>query len=296
MAFETLAGNKKTKELLNTIIKQNKFLHSYMFVGQSGIGKMLYAKEFSKRAMCLNREEICNKCKSCLEFDNNNHPDFFVIEPDGNSIKIEQIRELTNKIIEKPIVSEKKIYIINNAYLMTREAQNCLLKTLEEPPEFAIIILIVENEGNILNTIKSRCTKIYFENISDIEMKKLLEKKYGTLDLSDNMLKSFNGSMEKATKIMENKEFYNKIENIFSNIEKTSRINLLNNDEIYKNKENIDEILDYINIIFWNKLQKNQKYINCLNIVQEARNRLARNANFDMTIDNMLIKIWEEIT
>ena len=246
--------------------------------------------------MCLNREEICNKCKSCLEFDNNNHPDFFVIEPDGNSIKIEQIRELTNKIIEKPIVSEKKIYIINNAYLMTREAQNCLLKTLEEPPEFAIIILIVENEGNILNTIKSRCTKIYFENISDIEMKKLLEKKYGTLDLSDNMLKSFNGSMEKATKIMENKEFYNKIENIFSNIEKTSRINLLNNDEIYKNKENIDEILDYINIIFWNKLQENQKYINCLNIVQEARNRLARNANFDMTIDNMLIKIWEEIT
>lgn len=296
MAFETLAGNKKTKELLNTIIKQNKFLHSYMFVGQSGIGKMLYAKEFSKRAMCLNREEICNKCKSCLEFDNNNHPDFIVIEPDGNSIKIEQIRELTNKIIEKPIVSEKKIYIINNAYLMTREAQNCLLKTLEEPPEFAIIILIVENEGNILNTIKSRCTKIYFENISDIEMKKLLEKKYGTLNLSDNMLKSFNGSMEKATKIMENKEFYNKIENIFSNIEKTSRINLLNNDEIYKNKENIDEILDYINIIFWNKLQENQKYINCLNIVQEARNRLARNANFDMTIDNMLIKIWEEIT
>ena len=296
MAFETLAGNKKTKELLNTIIKQNKFLHSYMFVGQSGIGKMLYAKEFSKRAMCLNREEICNKCKSCLEFDNNNHPDFFVIEPDGNSIKIEQIRELTNKIIEKPIVSEKKIYIINNAYLMTREAQNCLLKTLEEPPEFAIIILIVENEGNILNTIKSRCTKIYFENISDIEMKKLLEKKYGTLDLSDNMLKSFNGSMEKATKIMENKEFYNKIENIFSNIEKTSRINFLNNDEIYKNKENIDEILDYINIIFWNKLQENHKYINCLNIVQEARNRLARNANFDMTIDNMLIKIWEEIT
>ena len=296
MAFETLAGNKKTKELLNTIIKQNKFLHSYMFVGQSGIGKMLYAKEFSKRAMCLNREEICNKCKSCLEFDNNNHPDFFVIEPDGNSIKIEQIRELTNKIIEKPIVSEKKIYIINNAYLMTREAQNCLLKTLEEPPEFAIIILIVENEGNILNTIKSRCTKIYFENISDIEMKKLLEKKYGTLNLSDNMLKSFNGSMEKATKIMENKEFYNKIENIFSNIEKTSRISLLNNDEIYKNKENIDEILDYINIIFWNKLQENHKYINCLNIVQEARNRLARNANFDMTIDNMLIKIWEEIT
>ena len=296
MAFETLAGNKKTKELLNTIIKQNKFLHSYMFVGQSGIGKMLYAKEFSKRAMCLNREEICNKCKSCLEFDNNNHPDFFVIEPDGNSIKIEQIRELTNKIIEKPIVSEKKIYIINNAYLMTREAQNCLLKTLEEPPEFAIIILIVENEGNILNTIKSRCTKIYFENISDIEMKKLLEKKYGTLNLSDNMLKSFNGSMEKATKIMENKEFYNKIENIFSNIEKTSRINLLNNDEIYKNKENIDEILDYINIIFWNKLQENHKYINSLNIVQEARNRLARNANFDMTIDNMLIKIWEEIT
>ena len=294
--FEKIVGNEKIKENLKKSFEQNKTSHSYLFIGVEGIGKKMIAKDFAKRILCIENKENCDTCKSCIEFNTNNNPDFMIISPDGNSIKIEQIRDLQKSIQEKPIISTKKVYIIDDADKMTSEAQNCLLKTLEEPPEFAIIILIVENEGNILNTIKSRCTKIYFENISDIEMKKLLEKKYGTLDLSDNMLKSFNGSMEKATKIMENKEFYNKIENIFSNIEKTSRINLLNNDEIYKNKENIDEILDYINIIFWNKLQENQKYINCLNIVQEARNRLARNANFDMTIDNMLIKIWEEIT
>ena len=89
---------------------------------------------------------------------------------DGKSIKIEQIRYMQEKIAEKPIASNKKVYIINNSDTMTKEAQNCLLKTLEEPPEYAVIILVLANENNMLNTIKSRCTKIMFNPISKEEI------------------------------------------------------------------------------------------------------------------------------
>lgn len=89
---------------------------------------------------------------------------------DGKSIKIEQIRYVQEKIAEKPIASNKKVYIINNSDTMTKEAQNCLLKTLEEPPEYAVIILVLANENNMLNTIKSRCTKIMFNPLSKEEI------------------------------------------------------------------------------------------------------------------------------
>ena len=96
-------------------------------------------------------------------FEDDNHPDYFEINKEKTeSIKIDEIRELQGKILEKPITSSKKVYVINNAENMTKEAQNCLLKTLEEPPEFVTMILVVNNENNILTTIKSRCAKMLF--------------------------------------------------------------------------------------------------------------------------------------
>ena len=99
VTFQNLVGNKEIKKLLNEIIQSKNFLHSYLFTGREGIGKMLFAKEFAKQALCLGEPN----CKSCIEFDSQNNPDFTIIEPDGNSIKIEQIRLLQMKIIEKPI-------------------------------------------------------------------------------------------------------------------------------------------------------------------------------------------------
>ena len=140
--FENIIGNDKIKNELTNLVKQNKYSHSYIFHGTEGIGKKLIAKEFAKMILCLGEEKYCNTCKSCLEFLSNNNPDFYEIIPDGNNIKIEQIREMQKKVVEQPIISKNKVYIIDNADLMTREAQNCLLKTLEEPPEFVTIILI----------------------------------------------------------------------------------------------------------------------------------------------------------
>ena len=164
--FQNILGNNKIKESLQESVKNNKISHSYLFIGMSGIGKKIIAKEFAKAILCLESEKYCNNCKSCLEFDGENNPDFSIIEPDGNTIKIEQIRDMQRRVQEKPIISSKKVYIIDNADQMTKEAQNALLKTLEEPPEFVTIILIGENENEFLATIKSRCMILHFNPIN----------------------------------------------------------------------------------------------------------------------------------
>ncbi len=294
--FEKILGNDKIKNELINSVKQNKYSHSYLFLGTSGIGKRLIAREFAKMVLCGAEKKYCGKCKSCLEFDSNNNPDFWEIEPDGNNVKIEQIREMQRKIAEQPIISEKKVYIINEADTMTREAQNCLLKTLEEPPEFANIILIGANEANFLSTIKSRCTIIKFNNIPDEEIKKYLEQKYELENVPESIILASSGSIGKAEIIKDKQELYSAVDEAINNIEKMDLIDTLKKaDIIYKSQEDKNEILEYINIVLFKKAKQNTKYLNCINIVEDAKKRLKANSNYNMTIDNMIMTIWEEI-
>ena len=294
--FEDIIGNTNIKTVLEKSIKQNKLSHSYLFVGIQGIGKKMIATEFAKMILCLDDNKYCNHCKSCIEFDTNNNPDFVLISPDENNIKIEQIRDIQKRIQEKPIISEKKVYIIDNADLMTTEAQNCLLKTLEEPPEFAVIILIGSNSNTFLPTIKSRCTIINFNKISDEEMTKYLREKCDVKNIDQNMLYMYQGSIGKALELKEKQEEYKNIENIINNIDRYDLIDFINNAEIlYKSKEEINDILDYINVILFNKAKDEYLYTNCIQIVENTKKRLKQNANYDMSIDNMLFNIWEEI-
>ncbi len=296
MNFENIIGNDKNKELLKNIIETKNISHGYMFLGISGIGKFLFAKEFAKAILC-NENIGCDTCKSCIEFDSSNNPDFQIIEPEEKSIKIEQIRLMNSKIYEKPIISNKKVYIINNAETMTKEAQNCLLKTLEEPPEYAVIVLIGTNENMFLNTIRSRCVKINFNKIKDEDLEDRLVKKYGYENITENLLKLFSGSFEKAISLQGKQEIYLNIENTFNNIENTNIIDLLNQKEIItKNKEEIVNILEYINVLFFDKVKNgNNNYIKAIRIVEDTKDRLNKNANLDMTIDNLLMKLCETI-
>lgn len=294
--FENIIGNTNIKTVLEKSIKQNKLSHSYLFIGTQGIGKKMIATEFAKMILCLDDNKYCNHCKSCIEFDTNNNPDFVLISPDGNNIKIEQIRDIQKRIQEKPIISEKKVYIIDNADLMTTEAQNCLLKTLEEPPEFAVIILIGSNSNTFLPTIKSRCTIMNFNKISDEEMTKYLREKCDVKNIDQNMLYMYQGSIGKSLELKEKQEEYRNIENIINNIDRYDLIDFINNAEIlYKSKEEINDILDYINVILFNKAKDEYLYTNCIQIVENTKKRLKQNANYDMSIDNMLFNIWEEI-
>lgn len=294
--FENIKGNNKIKQALIHSVEKNKVSHSYLFVGIEGIGKKMIATEFAKMILCQDENKYCNKCKACIEFDSNNNPDFLYIEPDGNSIKIEQIRYMQRKVQEKPIISNKKVYIIDDADKMTQEAQNCLLKTLEEPPEYVTIILVGANENAFLTTIKSRCMILHFEKIEDKEMKQYLENQCEMAEISQNMLDTFQGSIGKALNLKDKLEEYQNLENLIYNLEKKDIIEIVNSAEIlYKSKEEIFEMLDYINIILLKIAKTKYYYSNCINIVEDTKKRLRQNANYDMCIDNLLFNIWEEI-
>lgn len=307
MNFSSLIGNEKIKNMLIKNILANNLVHSYMFTGPEGIGKSLFARAFAQMLMCENNKDFkenihysgnCGKCKSCIEFNGLNNPDFIQIDSDGKIIKIEQIRNFQEKVIEKPIISNKKVYIINDADFMTKEAQNCLLKTLEEPPEFVVIILIVANESKILPTIKSRCMKIGFSKIDNDTFKQYLQQNYETNNITENILSMCDGSIGKWLQIKDDLEDYFKVEEIINNINEYDKIEVLKNSNIlYENKESIWGFLEYINIILYNNFLKTRqkKYINCVEIVEKTRANLLLNSNYDMSIDNLLMKIWEEI-
>lgn len=290
-----IRGNKQVKNELKNIVQNGDVLHSYMFIGPDGIGKKEIAKEFAKMILCQTKKENCS-CKSCISFDNGNNPDFKMIQEDGNYIKIGQIRELIEKIYEKPIESDKKVYIIDNSDKMNPEAQNALLKTLEEPPEYIVLILITSNADNILNTVKSRCIKVTFEKLSNEEIKDILNERGFNTNLDDNMYELFNGSIARALNILEKKDDFSQLEDFVNKIEGISRLEYITKNKALFTKENITEYLEYAIILFFNigKKTGNVRYLNCTKIIQDTLNRLKSNANFDMSVDNMLLKIWEE--
>lgn len=294
--FEHILGNEKNKEILIKLVETDRTSHSYVFNGIKGIGKKMIAKEFAKMLLCLDKNKYCNSCKSCIEFDSSNNPDFFLIEAEDGKIKIEQIREMQRKVAEKPIISSKKVYIIDDADTMTVEAQNCLLKTLEEPPEYAIIILICSNESSLLSTIKSRCTIMQFDRISNEGIKRYLKQNYNMTEVNQNMLDLFQGSIGKAIILKDKQQLYENIEHILENIKDIDIIDTLKkSEEIYKSKEDITDILEYMNVILLKLSKQNIKYIYCIDIIEDTKKRLKANCNYDMCIDNMLFNIWEEV-
>ena len=292
MSFEKIIGNDKVKAFLNKQIEDNHVLHSYLFVGIDGIGKTLFAREYARKILCLNKEEN-EDCISCIKWKSSNHPDFYEIEPENKTIKIEQIRQMQEKIAEKPITSNRKVYLIIDSDTMTKEAQNCLLKTLEEPPEYTTIILTTANESKLLNTIKSRCMKISFETIENKKIEEYLKSNL-QIEPSKELINLSEGSIGKAIMLEQEKEIYEQVNNVINNIENQDLITTLNNAEVlYKEKEKIQEILEYINVFLYHT--KEIKKLNCIQYVEETKKRLLANGNYDMCIDYLLMNLWEKI-
>lgn len=283
--FEKILGNDTIKKSLSNLVDTGNISHSYLFVGKSGIGKKLFAIELAKKVMCLGDE----KCESCVKFEANSNPDFEIISPDGKTLKIDQIRKMQAKIVEKPIISNKKVYIIDNADCMLEESQNCLLKTLEEPPEYAMIILICSNESKMLQTIKSRCIIIKFDELTDDQIAQVLNTK------DKEIIKLCGGSLEKAEKVHEQKDTYNKLKELVHFLEQGSMVDVFNNaDVLYSSKEDIIDLLDFLNIIFFEKCMTNVNCSKAISIIEKTKKKIMANNNFDMSIDYMLMHILEE--
>ena len=283
--FENIAGHENIKKILSNNINTKNILHSYLFIGEEGIGKKMLAKEFAKAILCNSENNRpCNTCKSCVEFNTNNNANFNLIKEEGRAIKIEQIRNMQVKIAEKPINSDYKVYLINDAELMTQEAQNCLLKTLEEPQEYIVIILITSNENKVLNTIKSRCMKLYFNNLDKCNVKKVLTEQFEMKDVNDSFLDAVGGSIKKELLIKEKSSEYEQITKLFDIIDKENLVNFINSASII-----------YENIKIRSNSSNSFKFANCIFTVEEVKKRLIANSNYDMSIDYLLMNMWKEI-
>lgn len=310
MYFEKIKGQNFAKKYLTNSIKSNMVSHAYMFEGPNGIGKNTMARELA--AILLEMENLFNS------------PDYIEIKPDGNSIKIAQMRKLQSDILVKPYKSYK-IYVIDEAQKMTVEAQNALLKTLEEPPKYAIIILITDNKESLLDTIKSRCEIIKFTPIPMQEVASYLTMN-GIDSKRASLLANFSrGSMKKAIELSESEEFHlmreevqkyvetflngNLIEimDIQSSIEKykdqiTNVLDLLINyfRDIMMVKENVDNsmIINLDRLIFVKNMSNKTTYSQLskiIDIIEETKNKLRSNCNFNISIQVMTLNIYEVI-
>lgn len=310
MYFDNIIGQDFAKRYLTNSIKKNKINHAYMFEGIDGIGKKKLSQELSK--ILLDTENV------------ESSPDYINIYPDGNSIKIAQIRKLQTDIIVKPH-KQYKIYIINQAESMTIEAQNALLKTLEEPPEYAIIILITSNKEALLDTIKSRCEIIKFLPISILDLNDYLVNQ-GIDKNRAQLISTFaRGSIEKAIELSESADFAMKRDDVQTYIEIMLDKDIIDILEIptsmekYKNdvisildmlinyfrdimllKEKVDKsmITNIDKITFLQNMSKKITYSQVskiIDIIEDTKKKIRSNCNFNISIQVMALNIYEVI-
>ncbi len=189
MALKDVIGQDKAINILLRTIERGKIPSSYLFSGESGIGKKFTALNFAKALNCISEKrnndynfsyDACDECSSCQKIDKNIHPDFIMIESEGNQIKIDEIRSIEDALSLKAYEGKYKVVIIDNAENMNQSAANAFLKTLEEPPENSLIILVSSIPELLPETIRSRCCRVNFAPLSSDECLKVIKKVMGS--------------------------------------------------------------------------------------------------------------------
>lgn len=208
MAFKDVLGHSRPIEFLQRAIKNEKVVNSYLFLGSEGIGKKYVALQFAKALNCLEGEvergEACDHCSSCKKIDHALHPDILIIEPEGQNIKVEQVRQLQRDLAYRPYEGKRRVCILTAADRMAPNMSNILLKTLEEPPLHTLIILLANNSRFILPTILSRCQPIRFNPLPIPLVSKWLMEGKGFNETNAHLLASLSeGSPGKALEIQE---------------------------------------------------------------------------------------------
>lgn len=198
MTFDQILGHERQKEILRRALANGKIAHAYLFSGPDGIGKRLMAMALARAIVCL-EQRGCGHCRACRKIDHQNHPDLHILEPDGNSIKIEQVRILQRDLNLKPLEAPRKICMIEQADAMTVGAANALLKTLEEPRGDTLIILLSAQPNRLLETIRSRCQPLPFTRHPNSRIQAELEKQLGIESTESHILAALSeGSFKKA--------------------------------------------------------------------------------------------------
>jgi DNA polymerase-3 subunit delta' len=208
MSFKDILGHQRPITLLQRAIRNEKVVNSYLFLGNEGIGKKAVALQFAKTLNCLEGEaergDACDHCASCKKIDSALHPDVSVIEPEGQYIKVDQVRQMQRQLAYKPYEGRHRVCILTAADRMAPHIPNTLLKTLEEPPLHTVIILLANNSKFILPTILSRCQSIRFNPLPINMVSKWLMEGKSLNEAEAHLLASLSeGSPGKALEIQE---------------------------------------------------------------------------------------------
>lgn len=326
-SFKDVVGHKDIIQYIRNAVTEKTVSHAYIINGERGSGKKMLASLFAMSLLCEEGgPEPCTACHSCRQAETRNHPDIiWVTHEKPNSISVDDIREQVNHTIAiKPYQSPYKIYIIDRAETMTVQAQNALLKTIEEPPEYAVILLLTENAQALLPTINSRCVILKLRNIKDTLIKKYLMEKLEIPDYKADVCTAFaQGNVGRAI-MLANSEHFNEIKEeavqllkYIHEMEMSELIAAVNNITAYKL-----EITDYLDIIMiWYRdvllykatkdldkvvFRDQVKYIKeqaktssyegieiILKSLENAKARLKANVNFELTMELLFLTIKE---
>ena len=198
MTFDHILGHERQKEILRRALANGRLAHAYLFSGPDGIGKRLMALALARAIVC-HEQRGCGHCQACRKIDHRNHPDLHILEPDGSSIKIEQIRAFQRELNLKPLEAPRKICLIEQADAMTVGAANALLKTLEEPRGDTLLMLLSAQPNRLLETIRSRCQPLPFTRHPNSRIQAELEKQLGIESTESHVLAALSeGSFKKA--------------------------------------------------------------------------------------------------
>lgn len=325
--FDGVIGHEEIIAHLQNSIRLNKVSHAYIFAGERGSGKKLLASLYAMTLQCeAHGIEPCMQCASCKKAMSKNHPDIInIVHEKPNSIGIEEIREqLIEDVSIKPYSSPYKIYIINEAQKLTLQAQNALLKTIEEPPAYAVIMLLTENQDALLPTITSRCVSLGLKPVSDNMVKTYLMDRMHIPDYQAEVNASFaQGNIGKAQMASASAEFAELTENALRLLKSSKDLQVYEMVEAIKNmsqeKQNIYDYLDLFamwfrdvllfkatrevdNLVFKQEInyikERAQKSSyegleKIIDAVHTAENRLRANVNFDLTMELLFLTIRE---
>lgn len=321
-----MLGHQKVLNTLQAAIKSDNVSHAYIFEGPNGVGKRETALSFSSMLTCEAEDAPCGQCKSCQLFKENSHPDFVEIYFEDKSISVEDIRNILKGLVIKPLYSKYKIIIINDADNMTVQAQNAVLKSLEEPPPYVIFILTVQSGAAMTQTVRSRCQRIFFDKLGYEDIIGILEAKYGSrLPEWDFIVSYADGVIGTALELIDSPHYLDIRENVLDALTQllsSQDIDLFKLYEMFeKNNDNIDYILRVMllffrDIIIYNQTAEFKILINsdkkdmiiknvrtslssllkCIQAIWDAKRGLEVNANFQLTIEVMLMKIQSNLT
>lgn len=198
MTFAQVIGHERQKDILRRALHGARLAHAYLFAGPEGVGKRLMALAVARALFCLEGNG-CGECPACRKLAHCNHPDLHVLEPDGNSIKIEQVRAIQRDLSLRPVEGRRKVCLIEAAETMTTAAGNALLKTLEEPRGDTLLILLSSQPQRLLETIRSRCQVLQFPRQPTELIQVNLQNQLGIEDTEAHVLAALSeGSFKKA--------------------------------------------------------------------------------------------------